>query len=345
MRRRLLLCALILLVAIPSFAERRRAVNPGVGRCQYGTIVPDAYAALLEVDSQYVYWVDNLGGAILRAPIATGELELLGFLFEGFPLSMTIDDTYVYIGMLPFGAFEGDPEPGSIVRVLKNGTSVPETIISGVQTPWDLATDATHIYWVATGTLDFENETILPDGKIERATKSGGTRQTLAANLSAPLDLAIDATHVYYNETGLAEGDETFGAYRVAKTGGSISTLTNQSLVLGLDVGDDFVVFWGGADEASVGLFRVPKNGSAAPTLLVEDTMISAPPRVRDGRAYYISSDSEESVDRLQSIAIVNPQQPVTHFQGLITSPDFELDACSAFLGNVDAESIVRVPR
>jgi hypothetical protein len=345
MKRRLGLCALLLLVAIPAFAQRRRAVNPGVGRCQYGTIVSDAYASLMEVDGQHVYWIDDLGGAILRSPIATDDPEVLGFLSDDFPLSMTMDDTYVYIGTLPFEAFQGGTAPGSIVRIAKGGGAAPETIVSGVNTPWDLETDATHVYWVATGTLDFENETILPDGKVERATKDGVTRQTLAENLSGPLDLAIDATHVFYSETGLAEGDPTVGLYRIAKSGGSVTTLDDKSLVLGLDVADDFVVFWGGADEASVGLLRVPKNGSAAPSLLVDDITIWSPPRVMDGRAYYLTADEEEGLDRLQSVGIVNPQQPVTHYEGLITSPDFELDACSAFLGNVDAESIVRVPR
>jgi hypothetical protein len=343
MTRRLMLCALILIAAIPAFAQRRRAVNPGAGRCQYGTVVEDAYASLIEIDGPYVYWLDDLGGALLRAPIATGKLEVLGFFFDGFPLSMTIDDTHVYIGLLPLDAFEGGTNPGTIVRVPKTG-GVPETIVSGVNTPWDLEADGTHIYWASTGTLDFVEEEILPDGKIERATKTGGSRQTLAENLSAPLDLAIDANNVYYNETGLAQGDTTIGVYRVAKTGGAVATLTDSALAIGLDVANDVVVFWGGG-ETSAGLFRVPKNGSAAPALIVDDSTIWAPPRVMDNRVYYLTTDEEASTDSLKSVDIFNPQQPATHFEGLITSQDFELDACSAFLGDIDDESIVRVPR
>ncbi|HEX2059775.1 MAG TPA: hypothetical protein VHK90_03465 [Thermoanaerobaculia bacterium] len=343
MQHRLLLYALLVIAAVPSFAARRRAVSPGAGRCSAGIVSFAAFPVLMASDGPYLYWLDEFGGEIRRTRVdGSGNPQLVGVIDDGLYLSMAVDDTHVYIGILPFEAFL-EPRPGSILSVPKDGGTVG-TLISGVNTPWDLEADGTHLYWAALGTLRLFEQELLPDGKIERARKDGSQRQALAEDLSAPFDVAVDDTDVYFGETGAADGDPTMGFYRVAKSGGPITTILDDTLAAAIDVAGNDIVFWGGNFTSGGGLFHMTRNGAEMRKLFDDETIVGAP-RIFGGRVYFIAGEEESDTARIRRIDLANPDDRTTVFEGVLTTDDFVVDECSVMFGDANAGVIRRLTR
>lgn len=341
MYRRLCLYALLLIAALPMSAAKRRAVVPGTARCTFGPLAANTFPLYLTSDGQYVYWFDDADAALKRVPVGGGESEYLGTVDDALPLSIAVDEETLYLGVLPFEAIV-QPVPGRILAVPKVGGTV-ETLISGVSGPWDLAVDATHLYWADAGTVHLFEEEIDPNGKIERASKNGSNRQTLAENLSAPLGLALDGNDVFYGETGLATGDPTVGLYRVAKSGGTIATLDDDTAVADIAIAGDSLVLWGGNATYGTALFRIHISGSDLTPLVADDGMWS-PPQIFDGRAYYLT-ENEEGEDSIRWIDVENPVVPITVFDGIITTESFVLDDCAVTFGDGETLTIRRAPR
>ena len=340
--KRLGLCTLLLLAALPAFGARRRAVAPGdPNRCTFsgGPVAHATYPEYLAADATHVYWI-NENAELLRAPKLGGtDPQLVTDLFTFIPLSLAVDGDRVYIGVLPF-SFTG-PKPGEILAVPKTGGAVT-TLVQGVATPFGFAFDDEYIYWAATGTLDFEEEEILADGKIERARKSDGSgRQTLAQNLSAPIDVLVEGDVVYYGETGLAKNDPTVGLYRVPKNGGTIVTLDNHTASADLAFHGDSIIVWGGDDDHLQALFRFKKDGSGKQVLLSDDNLSSGPQVVGD-RIYYTTQSLDSEGYVLQWIPATGGQ-PVSVLTDSFVS--LLVDECSITFGSDTTFNLERIPR
>lgn len=330
MTRRLTLLTLALLLAAMPALARRRTVLPGTpGHCITGVLDDAAAPLMLASDERYVYWIDDDDASLRRVAKGGGASERLAFLDDWIPLSMTVDATHVYIGALPATAIFATM-PGAILSIPKGGGTLG-TLISGVLTPFDVEADATHLYWAATGTFDFENERIDPDGKIERALKNGSGRQALAENLSAPLDLALEGDSLWFGETGLANGDATVGLYLVPKSGGTVTTIDNLTASAYIVPSGAALVVWGGNSRVENGLFVIRKDRGGVRTL-VDDELLASGPRVLDGVAYYLSEGDEGN--RLLSVPVAGGTPTVLRDDVYFTD-DFEVDGCAVTLGTV----------
>ncbi len=338
MWRRLAVCALAFLLCVHPLFAKRRAVTPGApGHCITGRVAIFAYVVRMARDATHVYWIDDFG-FLLRVPRLGGNVEELALLEEWLHLSMAVDETNVYVSVLP-GEAIFQPRPGSILAVPKNGG--PASVhISGVQTPFAIETDATHIYWADVGTYDIQGGSIAPNGKIERALKNGTGRQTLAENLSAPADVLLEGESVWFGETGLADGDETVGLYRVPKTGGSVTTINTTVASATLSQGGDSILVYGGNATADNALFVIPKNGSPVRTL-VDDDAILGEQHVADGRAYYVTEG--EDGNALWSVPLAGGT-PARIRDDLYYGEDFELDGCTLVFGTKEGE-LLRIAR
>ncbi len=340
MTRRLWLCAVLLsLVALPAVA-RRRAITPrGPAECANATLVRATYANLLAVDGEFVYLVDEMG-VLSRVPKLGGDVQPLADpLDEWLPFAMTVDDTRIYIGVLPIEALDV-PMPGAILTVPKGG-GVPGVLLSGVITPITLATDATHLYWASAGTYDFNEGTIASDGKVERVTKDGGVRETLASDLSAPVGLALDGNDVYFGQTGGADDDDTVGLYRVPKGGGAIATLFDDVLAGPIVIDGNTLVVLGDA-EAGSAVLAIDKSGASPMRTLYASDRIENGLRVADRRAYFLQS-ADGPGSELAWVSIDAPAGAVGVRPGL-DGDDFLLDGCAAIVNTVDGD-VVRTTR
>jgi hypothetical protein len=331
MSRRLPLFALALLLAATPALARRRAVLAGApGHCLTGILDDNAFTQIVATDDASVYWIDDDDGALRRVAKSGGASEQLATLDEWFPLSMTVDDTRVYIGALPFEALFS-PQPGVILSIPKSGGTL-EVLISGVSSPFDVETDATHLYWAASGTLDIQNESIAADGKIERALKSGASRQTLAQDLSAPLDLALDGDAVWFGETGVATGDTTVGLFVVQKSGGAVTTIDSETASAYITPVGAALVVLGAHGSVENGLFVIRKDRGGVRTLVDDEFLVSGA-RIFEGTAYYLSEGDESYL--LYSIPVIGGTPTLVRDDVYFTD-DFEVDACAITLGTVD---------
>jgi hypothetical protein len=312
-------------------------------RCAFPAgAVAHGFPTSIALDGSDVYWID-FDSDIYVSPLSGGPPLLVATLGEWLPLAVELDETSLYIAAIPFEAIF-DPVPGAILVVPKSGGE-PEVLVSDVMFPWDLALDATHVYWASLGTLDFSGGSLRSDGSVGRARKDGTGRQNLATDLSGPADVALVGDDVFFGQTGFADDDPTMGLYRVAKEGGGIHGLIDDLAVLGLAAADDALVLLAGDPTTlAVGLFRSSLDGTQVLQLVVDEE-ISAPPRVIDGRAYYISGGDDETPGTLRWVSIADPGTPVDVVSALFTGPDFEVDACSVVFGVADPEALRRIPR
>jgi len=342
MTRRLWLCAILLMFAMPVVAARRRTVTPGdPDHCVLTTLSHFAPAEMLAVDEEFVYVVGSFGG-IQRIPKLGGDTEFLAFsLDDWFPLSMTVDATNIYLGVMPDDAFF-TKAPGAILTMPKSG-GAPTVLVENVRTPFAIAADATHVYWAAAGTIDFAAQHFESDGKIERVLKNGTSRQALAEDLSGPLSITIDANSVFFSETGIADDDPTTGLYRIAKSGGGVAELGDEIAAILLAVDGNTVVFFGG-NETEGGIVAIEKNGATPMRVLYAgdetiDETAGGALRIADRRAYFVLQQ-EEDAGKLVWVNIDAPKGLVVVREDVYFEDDFALDGCAAIVSTIDGELI-----
>ena len=138
----------------------------------------------LSVGGGFAYWT-NLSGAVLSLPVTGGDAPTQITNLTDEPTAIVLADNLLYVLVVPRGTL-------GTGLVLSLPTTPPpfSTVIAddqGIVVPNAFALDDTSAYWA---TAD----------AILSAPKGGGDIVTLAASLSEPASLAVDATHVYFTQ-------------------------------------------------------------------------------------------------------------------------------------------------
>ena len=343
MTRRGLALFLLLVASLPLAAQRRRSVVPGdPGRCSYGTLAELSDPPFVALDETYVYFANDFIGRIERVPKRGGDVEGLYEVPLGeFVLALHVDEVNVYLAAVPLSD-DLNPASGNIIAVPKSG-GLPHNVATGVLFPNEIASDATHVYWVSVGTIDFIRGTAQSDGKIERARKDGSGRETLAGGLSTPFSLVLSGGDVFFSELGQATGNPSAGVRRVAKSGGQVTPMTEGWIVADLQQTAGEIVFYGArSDDSELGIHAVAKSGGAVRSIVVDEDIVAGP-RVFDGFVYYTTLGDDEE-DHLMRVPVAGgaPQFLRIAYMGY---PDFEVDSCAIYYGLYYGLSIVSVPR
>ncbi|MFP6685868.1 MAG: hypothetical protein VB934_14205 [Polyangiaceae bacterium] len=207
----------------------------------------------LAVDATHAYYTErgsgNLtNGVLSRVPLAGGTAEVLATnLFA--PSNVVVDATHVY--WTNAGAYPAYID-GSINRVPLAGGTV-EVIASGMYKPFFLAVNDTDVYWTNSG----QEVNMFTDGALYKAPKVGGMATKLEDG-SLMYGVVLDATNVYYNETGKNT------LWRKPLAGGSPTALATgqQNNIFLTQAADD--LHWAnfGIPDMNSGTIRsVPKMG------------------------------------------------------------------------------------
>jgi hypothetical protein len=320
---------LLLLLAFPTLADKRRAVTPGAGRCILGVLAEEVFGDQVALDATHVYYVNGLDSTVSRVAKNGGAPQQLAMLAPDGITDIAIDATHVYIAMIPRDDSANTPPPGRIVAVPKGGGAL-RTIATEVIAPFKLDVDDTHVYWISVGTLRAEEEDVLADGKIERVAKDGTGRQTLASDLSAPFSLLLDGSNVYFGELGIAVGNSSAGTRRVPKSGGAVTKLQDDVAPVEMTQTATQIIMYGWFAKFPIisGLFASPKG--VGPALPLEiDLSVFAGPRIANGFAYYMTeSDFGDSV--LKRVPVTGGTATVVR-DLQVAGADFELDECGVY--------------
>lgn len=164
-------------------------------------------------------------------------------------------------------------------------------VIATAGAPTDLLVDATSVYFIDSA-----------DATVNRVDKNGGSPAPLATSQPGPLRLAQDGAYVYWSNA-------TDGSIvRARKDGSAPPEPVVPSGAEGPVAVDDSYVYWGvwnGTCGLTCGLYRAPKDGSAAPSQLWRPLGITATAPanlVADGAFVYWSGVASTSSSFVQNV-------------------------------------------
>jgi hypothetical protein len=138
------------------------------------------------VDADNVYWTEyGIGGKVRKSAFGSGTVTTL-VSQEDYAGPIAVDSTDVY--WLGGGALKKIGKNGGTVTILATGPG------------YNLALDATNIYWVA------YIDGFPSSAEVRKIAKNGGPVTTLAriANISNYYGVAVDGTNVYWTESTMA---------------------------------------------------------------------------------------------------------------------------------------------
>lgn len=149
-----------------------------LGSSAANTIATPGGSAYLQLEGSTLFYTDgprvwrrDLDGAVA----AQGGMRPEGIIAAGDRLLWT------------------DADAGKIISLVPG--SAPTVVAENQDVPWDLAADATHLYWTNRGSLS-------SNGSIRRAPLAGGAVETVLSGLGYPLGLALDAHFIYWANAG-----------------------------------------------------------------------------------------------------------------------------------------------
>jgi hypothetical protein len=319
-------------VAAASVTRKRAAVPPPNPACTAGVVAHLVEVGDLATDDRYIYFIDG-EDLIARVVKEGGTPTLLGEVPGALIVSMATDDARIY-----FTTWDDDSLTGSIYATTKDGGPV-KALVRGLATPFDLTVDSEFIYWVAVGTS--AGDGFLADGSIGRAAKVDGTGVIkLASNLSLPVSLAVDATNVYFGETGAGLGNSSAGLRRVPLAGGPVGKLVD-GIIVGPVAVDSATVYYGTLTGS--GTFEInslQKNGGN-PRLLVSGLDDISSLKLWGSTLYYVSDSDETSIN---AVPAGGGASRTVRTGGLATAK-IAIEECLLYFASDENSTLERIPR
>jgi hypothetical protein len=222
----------------------------------------------------FVYWADEAGSAIWRAPNPGGSGPIQVFVPATSPCAVAVDSSHIYwsnaggsIGRASLDTV-GNPSGANESFITGTGGS-PFTAYNG--SSCGLAVDSTHIYWV--------NDTL---NSIGRANLDGsGATQTFITGASDPCGLAVDSAHIYWANASGA----TIGRANLDGTGPNADLIHTGNSPCGVAVDGNYVYWdnWGGT---SIG--RASLDGSDPNQGFINGPLYPCGVAVDSTRVYWI---------------------------------------------------------
>lgn len=221
-----------------------------------------------------------------------------------------------------------DPEPEPDPEAL-------EPVATGHPDVWEMAADATHVYWVEAGQLDER-------GDLRRMARGGGTVETLASIDGRTYALALGDTDVFLAQTFGGNGGYQGSVVRVAKTGGDPVVLTEGFNPTSVTV-DGAWVYYSLARSPDGSIWRVAADGGT-PELVVDDVDNPWDLVAADGDLYY------SEMNRGRMMRVTPGAAPVVLADGWIGTLWMDVDATHVYFGacatgECATPTLYRVPR
>jgi hypothetical protein len=243
------------------------------------------------------------------------------------PAGTLISGVYILgIAADPSSVYYHDEYTNTVWRISKGGGPPAPLLDLGADSFAAMTVDATQVY-VAALEPPSANSTALPPARIYAVSKNGGTRALIAEDIVRPTALAADDTHLYWTTGTNIERALKDGSRRETILGG-------LSTPMALMFDGDQLLF------VANGLWRI---GSATPIVdggtLSANNAIAGSLRVRDGRAYFLTSD-----DTLSFLPLAGGAR-TTIAQSPLGWSAFDIDSCAGYFTTLADELVAaRIP-
>lgn len=238
----------------------------------------------IAVDASDVYFVTWKSdpcapdARVLRVPKSGGDVAVVGQPVRG-PVALAVDAerAYWFDDMVSPCTQPADPGYALMAAPKAGGPTLASPFGGQFAPTFDIALDATHVYWVA----DEANA-------VWRAQKGGGAPEVLAASADGPLAIAVDDTRVFWISSK--------GVRSAAKAGGTITDIASPPPQggfddLAVDASDVYVVGHAtcqGMDCNQIGsVARVPAGGGAMTALVSAPDQVPFRIALADDRVYW----------------------------------------------------------
>jgi hypothetical protein len=215
-------------------------------------------SAALAVDMNALYWVDEVGGEVTRAPKRGGmTMTLYGSSGGGFDRgsSIAVDGGDVY---WIADVEQGKLRQSTLMHLEKNGGKPIVVASSTTARLQGLALDEHGVYWVM-------------GGSVMRAPKAGGGAAPLGGSVAGANAVAVDDKDAYVSSSGTEAKQFVDGSVVVVpKKGGASKVLVADSPRAANVQIDDKNVYWQSANT----VMKVPKTGGPAAVLATLDAPV-----------------------------------------------------------------------
>ncbi|MBK9001551.1 MAG: hypothetical protein IPM35_38010 [Myxococcales bacterium] len=159
-----------------------RRVSAGGGFAQTWDPSPGVSGLRFDNSPGWVFWTVPSAGEVRYSGVGAPSIQTVAT-GQGDPSFVKVDSQYVFWTATSDGAVRRATKPASNVT----------TVASGQQSPYALAQDGTELFWASKGA----------NGGLWRGLKTGtGTPVKLADSLTNVLCIEVDATHVYWIDSG-----------------------------------------------------------------------------------------------------------------------------------------------
>jgi hypothetical protein len=219
------------------------------GHCNAGVCGPLTLASAqqfpmgLTTDSSNVYWVNYMGGNVMKVPKTGGTPVQIATTITPDPRAITIDSVNVYW----------------VTDYLNGGTGdVWKAPIGGGTAGTRLATGQGYLQGIAVDTANVYYSD--SNGTVRKVPIAGGTPTALATGVSSPFGVAVDFYNVYWTSTT--------GIYKQSLTAPFATTMIQPvmtgSTPFSLTI-DTLRAYWG--DNGGYGVMQGSLSGGGAVTL------------------------------------------------------------------------------
>tara|TARA_R110002096_G_scaffold433887_2_gene653709 strand:- start:15124 stop:16128 length:1005 start_codon:yes stop_codon:yes gene_type:complete len=239
------------------------------------------YPTSIALSASHVYWANQVGGTIMRAPLGGGEAEVLAS-GQQTPVDVKINETHVFwanstsiasvplAGGAPTILAEVEETPGlrALDAIALSDTSLyfshaatgsinevplqggdPRVFVDGQEGPGDLAVANGEVYWINR----VVSSTSVGRSSIARMSTTGGSPQTVVGELKAPWYLSVVQDDILFTDLGADPRLPRGQVMRVAIVGGSAEVLADGQEAPSAVVGDDEGrVYWANLDAGSI---------------------------------------------------------------------------------------------
>jgi sugar lactone lactonase YvrE len=232
-------------------------------------VASDPRPVRLAVSETAVYWTSQYGG-VRSAALDGGAVTTIASQTGDETSGIALDSSHVYWTV-------ASSQSEGAVRSAPLDGGPATTIASGQDDPVNLAIAASAAYWIN----DDIYATSTGGGCLMTASLDGGAPVTLSpwVNLGG-VDVVVDDVNVYWVQSGLPDGGDSTGLFRMPLAGGPTTLLGASGGELAIDRS---YVYW--ADGAANAIMKLPVDGGA-PTKVASS--ISLPMHIAvDGTSVY----------------------------------------------------------